>query len=83
MKLDDFDFVLPEHLIAQHPAPERDNSRMMVVWRQSGKREHLRFRDLPDILGPEHFLVVNNTRVFPARLKASRPGNARKSKFCC
>jgi S-adenosylmethionine:tRNA ribosyltransferase-isomerase len=74
MKLDDFNFVLPEHLIAQHPAPERDSSRMMVVWRQSGKREHLRFRDLPDILGPEHFLVVNNTRVFPARLKASRPG---------
>jgi S-adenosylmethionine:tRNA ribosyltransferase-isomerase len=72
MHLDDFSFVLPEHLIAQQPAPERDDSRMMVIWRQSGKREHLRFRDLPDILGPEHFLVVNNTRVFPARLKASR-----------
>lgn len=74
MKLSDFDFTLPEHLIAQHPAPERDGSRMMVVWRKTGKRGHHRFRDLPDILGPEHFLVVNNTRVFPARLRASRPG---------
>jgi S-adenosylmethionine:tRNA ribosyltransferase-isomerase len=74
MKLNDFDFTLPEHLIAQHPAPERDCSRMMVVWRSTGKREHHRFRDLPDILGPEHFLVINNTRVMPARLRASRPG---------
>jgi S-adenosylmethionine:tRNA ribosyltransferase-isomerase len=74
MKLSDFDFNLPEGLIAQHPAPERDHSRMMVVWRQTGKREHHRFSDLPDILGPEHFLVTNNTRVFPARLRAARPG---------
>jgi S-adenosylmethionine:tRNA ribosyltransferase-isomerase len=76
MKLSNFDFILPEHLVAQQPAPERDNSRMMVVWRNSGKREHCRFRDLPDILGPEHFLAVNTTRVFPARLRASRPGKS-------
>lgn len=75
MKLRDFDFALPEHLIAQHPAAERDSSRMMVLWRKSGKREHRRFRELPEILGPEHFLVINNTRVFPARLRARRPGN--------
>ena len=74
MKLRDFDFTLAEHLIAQHPAAERDASRMMVVWRDTGKREHHRFRDLPEILGREHFLVINNTRVFPARLRASRPG---------
>ena len=74
MKLSDFDFTLPEHLIAQHPAPERDDSKMMVIWRETGKREHHRFRDLPELLGPEHFLVINNTRVFPARLRASRPG---------
>ncbi len=74
MKLSDFNFTLPEHLIAQHPAPERDGSRMMVVRRETGKIEHRRFRDLPDILGPGHFLVINNTRVFPARLRASRPG---------
>jgi S-adenosylmethionine:tRNA ribosyltransferase-isomerase len=76
MKLNNFDFILPEHLVAQQPAPERDNSRMMVVWRNSGKREHRRFWELPDILGPEHFLVLNNTRVFPARLSASRPGKS-------
>jgi S-adenosylmethionine:tRNA ribosyltransferase-isomerase len=74
MKLSEFDFSLPERLVAQYPSPERDNSRMMVVWRKSGKREHRRFREFPDILSPEHFLVINNTRVFPARLRASRPG---------
>ena len=74
MKLADFDFTLPDDLIAQHPAPERDDSRMMFVRRETGERQHLRFRDLPDILDPKHFLVVNETRVFPARLRASRPG---------
>ena len=74
MKLADFDFFLPDELIAQRPAPERDVSRMMLIRRDTGKREHLLFRDLPDILSPEHFLVVNETRVFPARLHACRPG---------
>jgi len=78
MKLSDFDFVLPERLIAQHPAHERDGSRMMVVRRQSGEIEHRRFHDLPDILGPDHFLVINNTRVFPARLYGFRPGKSEK-----
>jgi S-adenosylmethionine:tRNA ribosyltransferase-isomerase len=74
MKLSDFNFTLPERLIAQHPAPERDRSRMMMVWHKTGKREHRRVRDLPEILSSKHFLVINNTRVFPARLRASRPG---------
>jgi S-adenosylmethionine:tRNA ribosyltransferase-isomerase len=74
MNLDDFDFSLPERLIAQAPVAQRDQSRMMVVWRKSGRREHLHFRDLPDILESDHFLVINNTRVFPARLRACRPG---------
>ncbi|MCL2878425.1 MAG: tRNA preQ1(34) S-adenosylmethionine ribosyltransferase-isomerase QueA [Acidobacteria bacterium] len=78
MKLTDFDFTLPDELIAQHPAPERDGSRMMLVRRETGKREHLLFRDLPDILGPEYFLVINETRVFPARLHARRPGKNEK-----
>ena len=73
MKLSDFDFKLPDHLIAQTPAPERDQSRMMVVWRNTGRREHHIFRELPDILGPEYFLVINTSRVFPARLRAKRP----------
>ena len=74
MKLSDFDFALPQHLVAQHPVRERDSSRMMVVRRKTGEREHRTFRDLPEILGPEHFLVINNTRVFPARLRACRAG---------
>jgi S-adenosylmethionine:tRNA ribosyltransferase-isomerase len=74
MNINQFDFKLPPHLIAQVPVPERDSSKMMVVWRRTGKREHHVFRDLPDILSPEYFLVVNNTRVFPARLRAFRPG---------
>ncbi|MBN1569275.1 MAG: tRNA preQ1(34) S-adenosylmethionine ribosyltransferase-isomerase QueA [Acidobacteria bacterium] len=76
MKLHEFDFDLPERLIAQHPAPERDLSRMMVIRRKTGEREHCTFRQLPEMLNPEHFLVVNNTRVFPARLRASRPGRS-------
>jgi S-adenosylmethionine:tRNA ribosyltransferase-isomerase len=74
VKLSDFDFPLPEHLIAQHPLPGRDQSRMMVVNRRAGTWQHRIFRELTEILGPEHFLVMNNTRVFPARLHASRPG---------
>jgi S-adenosylmethionine:tRNA ribosyltransferase-isomerase len=74
MKLDDFDFDLPENLIAQHPAEDRDRSRLMVVWRRTGRREHRTFSELPDILSEKHFLVTNNTRVFPARLRAARPG---------
>jgi S-adenosylmethionine:tRNA ribosyltransferase-isomerase len=76
MNLNDFDFPLPEHLIAQFPLAERDRSRMMVVRRDSGKVEHFLFRDLPDILEPDHFIVMNNTRVFPARLRACRPGRS-------
>ena len=74
MKISDFDFTVPDELIAQHPAPKRDGSRMMLIRLDTGKREHLRFSDLPDILGPEYFLVANETRVFPARLHACRPG---------
>lgn len=74
MKLSSFDFSVPKRLIAQHPLPERDRSRLMVVQRESGKVEHLIFHDLPDRLGTDSFLVVNTTRVFPARLWACRPG---------
>jgi len=74
VKLSEFDFELPARLIAQRPARERDESRMMVIWRSGGKREHRIFRELPEVLGPEYFLVTNNTRVFPARLRACRLG---------
>ena len=73
VNLSSFDFALPEHLIAQHPLPERDQSRLMLIRRQSRTVEHRIFRELPDILQSDHFLVVNTTRVIPARLWASRP----------
>ncbi len=78
MQLSDFDFSLPEALIAQQPLQERDQSRMMVVHRSTGSREHRIFRDLPDILAPSHFIVTNNTRVFPARLWAARPAKVER-----
>ncbi len=74
MKLSSFDFPLPEQLIAQHPLPERDQSRLMVVRRRTGEVQHRIFRDLPEILSPDDFLVLNTTKVFPARLWAHRPG---------
>jgi S-adenosylmethionine:tRNA ribosyltransferase-isomerase len=74
VKLSSFDFPLPDRLIAQYPLAERDQSRMMVVNRETGTVEHRIFRDLPELLGPEYFMVVNSTRVFPARLWAHRPG---------
>lgn len=73
MRIDDFNFELPQSLIAQTPAARRDHSKMMVVRRNTGQWEHLLFQDLPQIIGRDHFLVMNNTRVFPARLEASRP----------
>jgi S-adenosylmethionine:tRNA ribosyltransferase-isomerase len=74
VKLSDFDFDLPEELIAQAPLPQRDHSRLLVVRRDTGRIEHRLFRDLPSILGTESFLVLNSTRVFPARVWANRPG---------
>jgi S-adenosylmethionine:tRNA ribosyltransferase-isomerase len=64
----DYDFVLPEDLIASRPLEERDASRMLVLHRRSGKIEHRRFRDLPDYLEPDDLAVLNNSRVIKARL---------------
>jgi len=66
--LDDYDYVLPEERIAQTPAPERDQARLMVMNRRAGAVRHHQFQDLPDLLTPRDLLVVNNTRVVPARL---------------
>ena len=68
MKTATFDYDLPERLIAQQPAERRDASRLMVVRRKTGVIEHGRFSDLPDILRLADLLVVNDTRVLPARL---------------
>ncbi len=70
MKLSDFDYHLPQELIAQTPAEPRDASRLLVMHRDSGRKEHRAFRDLPEYLRPGDVLVLNQTRVIPARLKA-------------
>ena len=68
MKLSDFNYNLPEELIAQDPLEKRDNSRLMVLHRETGEIEHKHFYDVIDYLNPGDCLVVNNTRVIPARL---------------
>ena len=64
----DFYYDLPEELIAQHPSAERDHSRLMVLDRQSGELEHRHFFDIIDYLEPNDVLVVNDSKVIPARL---------------
>ena len=73
MLVSDFDFHLPEELIAQEPLAERDGARMLHLQRGGGYADRL-FRDFPDLLQPGDLLVFNNTRVFPARLYGRREG---------
>ena len=72
VNVSDFDFDLPEELIAQHPPAERGNSRLIVVNRAAGTREHTTFDRLPAHLRRGDLLVLNDTRVFPARLLGHR-----------
>jgi S-adenosylmethionine:tRNA ribosyltransferase-isomerase len=73
MQTADFDFEMPPELIAQTPAKERDLSRLLVLHRDSGKIAHRRFRDLLDFLQTGDVLVLNNSRVIPARLRGANP----------
>ncbi|MCC6803691.1 MAG: tRNA preQ1(34) S-adenosylmethionine ribosyltransferase-isomerase QueA [Anaerolineae bacterium] len=72
MKLSDFDYDLPESFIAQTPADPRDSSRLMLLDRQTGAIEHRVFRDILDLIDPGDVLVLNYTRVIPARLHATK-----------
>lgn len=74
MKLSDFNYNLPEELIAQDPLEKRDNSRLMVLHRETGELEHKHFYDVIDYLNPGDCLVVNNTKVIPARLMGVKEG---------
>lgn len=78
MRTEDFDYNLPEELIAQHPADKRDFSRLMVVDRKTGKREDKHFYDIIDYLNEGDLLVMNDTRVIPARLFGHREGKEEK-----
>jgi S-adenosylmethionine:tRNA ribosyltransferase-isomerase len=75
-RLSDFDYELPQELIAQTPAVERDRSRLLHL-RPDGTLGHHVFRDLPRLLDPGDLLVLNDTRVFPARLEGVRAGGGR------
>ena len=74
LRVDDFDYDLPESAIAQTPAEPRDSSRLLVLHRATGAVEHARFRDIGRWLSADDLLVVNDSRVIPARLRGSRPG---------
>jgi S-adenosylmethionine:tRNA ribosyltransferase-isomerase len=67
----DFNFNLPPGLIAQHPAPQRDESRLLFLHRTDGNIEHCHFRDLPGVFRAGDVLVLNNSRVIPARLRGA------------
>ena len=72
MQTSDFDYHLPPHLIAQTPVEPRDSSRLLVLHRESGLMEHRRFPDLIEYLEEGDVLVLNDSRVFPARLRGTR-----------
>ncbi len=72
MKLSQFDFQLPKELLSEYPSENRDEARLMVVDRKTGKIEHKLFKDLIDYFEPEDLLVMNDTKVFPARLYGNK-----------
>ena len=81
MHINDFDYELPKELIAQTPAEKRDFSRLMVVDRATGEVEHKHFYDILDYLGPGDCLVLNNSKVLPARLFGVKEGTGAKVEF--
>ena len=83
MKTHDFFYDLPEELIAQTPAEPRDSSRLMVLDRKTGEVFHHHFYDICDFLMPGDCLIVNDSRVLPARLYGEKKKPAPMWNFCC
>ncbi len=79
MRVSDFDFELPERLIAQTPPAERTASRLMVLHREDGRAEHRTFTDLEEYLRPGDTLVLNDTKVLPARLFGTKADTGAKA----
>jgi S-adenosylmethionine:tRNA ribosyltransferase-isomerase len=77
LKLSDFDYELPESLIAQAPLESREDSRLMQLDRGPGRRLHRRFNELPELLSPGDLLILNDTRVLPARLIGRKQSGGR------
>lgn len=78
MKITEFDYYLPEELIAQEPAPKRDISKLMVLPKNGGNPEHTLFKDITKYIDSRDVLVVNNTKVIPARLWGTKKGTGTK-----
>ncbi len=74
MTVDEFDYYLPEELIAQTPLEQRDHSRLLVLNRNNGEINHKHFYDIVDLLNPGDLLVVNDSKVIPARIFGNRAG---------
>jgi S-adenosylmethionine:tRNA ribosyltransferase-isomerase len=72
MKLSEFSFDLPEELIAEYPSENRDEAKLMVIHRDSGKIEHRLFKDVIEYFGEGDVMIMNNTRVFPARMYGNK-----------
>ena len=78
MKTADFDYDLPQELIAQDPLEQRDSSRLLILDKETGERTHKIFHDIIDYLHEGDCLVINNTKVIPARLIGEREGTGGK-----
>ena len=78
MNLSDFDYDLPQSFIAQEPLEPRDSSKLMRLDRHSGAIAHCIFRDIVDFINPGDVLVMNTTRVIPARLFATKANSGGK-----
>jgi S-adenosylmethionine:tRNA ribosyltransferase-isomerase len=77
MKLSDFDYQLPKELIAQYPLKKRDSAKLLVLDRHKGTFKHRIFKDIADYLNKDDLLVLNDTKVLPARLKGARTTGGR------
>ena len=80
-RLDQYDYELPPELIAQHPLDDRSSSRLMVMDRISGRIRHCFFHQIVDFLEPDDCLVLNDSKVFPARIKGKKPTGGRIELF--
>ena len=75
-RVSDFDYELPDELIARYPTPRREESRLLVLDRTADGLRHLRFSDLPGLMAPGDAVVVNESRVLPVRLLGRKPTGA-------
>ena len=82
MNVSDFDYMLPDELIAQRPTEKRDESRLLVVHRENHRIEHRRFRDILEYLVPCDCLVLNDSKVIPARLYGRKEGSGKVTGSC-